>query len=92
MNVIQRPKPREFCATMREYIIDTDSTITFSVRYGGKTVLEEEYSPDADFKVRTVDWASSVNSLCGEYGVPGRIRPRQMRQETSRFLSMEWRI
>ena len=49
MNVIQRPKPREFCATMREYIIDTDSTITFSVRYGGKTVLEEEYSPDADF-------------------------------------------
>ena len=38
---------------MREYIIDTDSTITFSVRYGGKTVLEEEYSPDADFKVRT---------------------------------------
>ena len=53
MNVIQRPKPREFCATMREYIIDTDSTITFSVRYGGKTVLEEEYSPDADFKVRT---------------------------------------
>lgn len=53
MNVIQRPKPREFSATMREYIIDTDSTITFSVRYGGKTVLEEEYSPDADFKVRT---------------------------------------
>ena len=49
MNVIQRPKPSEFCATMREYIIDTDSTKTFSVRYGGMTVLDEEYSTDADF-------------------------------------------
>ena len=87
MNVIQRPKPREFCATMREYIIDTDSTITFSVRYGGKTVPRMPI-----LRCVPVDWASSVNSLCGEYGVPGRIRPRQMRQETSRFLSMEWRI
>lgn len=53
MNVIQRPGAREFCGTMRDYIIDTDSTITFSVRYGGKTILEEEYVPDADYKVRT---------------------------------------
>ena len=68
MNVIQRPKPREFCATMREYIIDTDSTITFSVRYGGKTVLEEEYSPDADFKVRTRGLGKFCElALWGEY-------------------------
>ena len=52
MNVIQRPRAEEFCATMQDYIIDTDSTITFSVQYGGKTVLEEEYVPDANYQVR----------------------------------------
>ena len=29
MNVIQRPRAREFCATMQDYIIDTDVTIAF---------------------------------------------------------------
>ena len=27
MNVLQRPKSREFCATMQDYIIDTDATM-----------------------------------------------------------------
>lgn len=53
MNIVQRPKVREFCSTMQDYIIDTDSTITFAVQYGGKTILEEEYVPDAQYKVRT---------------------------------------
>lgn len=53
MNVVQRPNAREFCGTMRDYIIDTDSSIIFSVRYGGRIILEEEYVPDADYKVRT---------------------------------------
>lgn len=52
MNVIQRPRPREFCATMQDYIIDTDATITFAVEYGGKRILEEEYVPDAQNQVR----------------------------------------
>ncbi len=52
MNIIQRPRSREFCATMQDYIIDTDATITFKVMYGGHTILEEEYVPDADYKVR----------------------------------------
>lgn len=52
MNVIQRPKSREFCATMQDYIIDTDSTITFSIQYGGKKILDEEYVPDAQNQVR----------------------------------------
>lgn len=52
MNVIQRPRAREFCATMRDYIIDTDVTIMFAVKYGGKTILEEEYVPDANNQVR----------------------------------------
>ncbi len=52
MNVIQRPRTREFCATMQDYIIDTDSTITFAVEYGGKKILEEEYVPDAQDQVR----------------------------------------
>lgn len=52
MNVIQRPRPREFCATMQDYIIDTDSTITFSIQFGGKKILDEEYVPDAQNQVR----------------------------------------
>lgn len=52
MNVLQRPREKEFCATMRDYIIDTDVTITFSVKYGGKTILDEEYVPDANNQVR----------------------------------------
>lgn len=52
MNVLQRPREKEFCATMRDYIIDTDVTITFAVKYGGKTILDEEYVPDADNQVR----------------------------------------
>ena len=51
MNIIQRPDAQSFCATMKDYIIDTDSTITFAVQYGGKTILEEEYTPDYNFKV-----------------------------------------
>ena len=52
MNVIQRPDAQEFCATMKDYIIDTDNTITFAIQYGGKTILEEEYTPDKSFQVR----------------------------------------
>lgn len=52
MNVIQRPREKEFCGTMKDYIIDTDSTILFTIQYGGKTILEEEYVPDANYQVR----------------------------------------
>ena len=52
MNVIQRPRAREFCATMQDYIIDTDVTITFCVKFGGRKILEEEYVPDAKNQVR----------------------------------------
>ena len=52
MNVLQRPREKEFCATMRDYIIDTDVTITFTVKYGGKTILDEEYVPDGNNQVR----------------------------------------
>ncbi|OUP37402.1 hypothetical protein [Bacteroides sp. An19] len=52
MTVTQRPRPREFCATMQDYIIDTDATITFAVYYGGKKILDEEYVPDAQNRVR----------------------------------------
>lgn len=51
MNVLQRPRDREFCGTMRDYIIDTETTITFTVEYGGRKVLEEEYVPDANYQV-----------------------------------------
>lgn len=48
MNVLQRPRAKEFCGTMQDYIIDTDVTITFAVKYGGKAILEEEYVPDGN--------------------------------------------
>ncbi|KAA6330243.1 hypothetical protein EZS27_021038, partial [termite gut metagenome] len=51
MNVIQRPLAKEFSATMKDYIIDSDTVITFSVKYNNKTILDEEYVPDADFKI-----------------------------------------
>lgn len=37
---------------MQDYIIDTDSTITFSIQFGGKKILDEEYVPDANNQVR----------------------------------------
>lgn len=52
MIVIQRPRAREFCGTMQDYIIDTDVTVAFTVKYGGKAILEEEYVPDANNQVR----------------------------------------
>lgn len=52
MNVLQRPREKEFCGTMRDYIIDTDVAITFAVKYGGQTILDEEYVPDANNQVR----------------------------------------
>lgn len=48
MNVVQRVRAREFCTTMQDYIIDSDVTITFAVKYGGRLILEEEYVPDGD--------------------------------------------
>ena len=37
---------------MQDYVIDTDSTISFAVEYGGKRILEEEYVPDGQNQVR----------------------------------------
>ena len=50
--VIQRPRTHEFCATMQDYIIDTDTSLTSAIQYGGKKILDEEYLPDADNRVR----------------------------------------
>lgn len=61
MNVIQRPRAYEFCATMQDYIIDTDATITFSIEYGGKKILDEEYVPDADNRVHV----RRLGDFCG---------------------------
>ena len=37
---------------MQDYIIDTDVTIRFSVQYGGRTILDEDYVPDGNNQVR----------------------------------------
>lgn len=52
MIVTQRPGAIEFASNMPDYIIDADATISFEVKIGNQTILSEEYSPDAEFKVR----------------------------------------
>ena len=53
MTIIQKPSIQEVAMNMTDFIIDTDSTINFSVRYGGKVILSEDYVPDANWQVRT---------------------------------------
>ena len=53
MTIIQQPAAQEVAMNMTDFIIDTDSTINFSVKYGGKTILNEDYVPDANWQVRT---------------------------------------
>lgn len=53
MTIIQKPSIQEVAMNMTDFIIDTDSTINFSVIYGGKVILSEDYVPDANWQVRT---------------------------------------
>ena len=53
MTIIQQPKTDEVAMNMTDFIIDTDSTIRFEVKYGGKSILSEDYVPDANWQVRT---------------------------------------
>lgn len=52
MIVTQRPGAIEFASNMPDYIIDSESTITFEVKLNSRTILSEEYSPDVGFKIR----------------------------------------
>ncbi len=60
MNVIQRPDQYSYASTMKDYLIDSDKTITFLVKYNGKVILEEDYSPDANYQIRIRD----LGKLC----------------------------
>lgn len=53
MTILQQPSANEVAMNMTDFIIDTDSTINFSVKYGGQTILSEDYVPDANWQVRT---------------------------------------
>ena len=53
MTILQQPSAQEVAMNMTDFIIDTDSTIHFSVKYGGKVILSEDYVPDANWQVRT---------------------------------------
>ena len=53
MTIIQKPSIQEVAMNMTDFIIDTDSTINFSVRLNGKVILKEDYVPDANWQVRT---------------------------------------
>ena len=53
MTLLQQPSTHEVAMNMTDFIIDTDSTINFSVKYGSQTILSEDYVPDANWQVRT---------------------------------------
>ena len=53
MTILQKPAAKEVAMNMTDFIIDTDSTINFSVKYGSKVILSEDYVPDANWQVRT---------------------------------------
>lgn len=53
MTILQQPSANEVAMNMTDFIIDTDSTIRFSVKYGEQTILSEDYVPDANWQVRT---------------------------------------
>lgn len=52
MTVTQRPGVIEFASNMPDYIMDADATISFEVKIDNQTILSEDYSPDAEFKIR----------------------------------------
>lgn len=52
MTVIQRPAMLCFAADMADYIIDSDSTITFAIQLNGSLILSERYSPDGANQIR----------------------------------------
>lgn len=85
MNVIQRPRVREFCGTMRDYVIDTDVTIAFAVKYGGTRFLTKSMFRMRITRCGCVIWASFASWHYGEYGALVRTLCRQMR--LVRFLS-----
>lgn len=53
MTILQQPSANEVAMNMTDFIIDTDKTIRFSVKYGSQTILSEDYVPDANWQVRT---------------------------------------
>ena len=62
---------------MQDYIIDTDVTIRFSVQYGGRTILDEDYVPDGNNQVRWVNFVPWPYGACGlTANTPCRLRQR----------------
>ena len=53
MTLLQQPSAHEVAMNMTDFIIDTGSTLNFSVKFGGQTILSEDYVPDANWQVRT---------------------------------------
>ena len=52
MTIIQKPGETEFTGRMCDLVIDSDKTIDVEVRYNGKGVVSEKYSPDATNMIR----------------------------------------
>lgn len=63
MNVIQTPDAMSFCRTMKDFIIDTEDTLSIVLKMNNTTVIEEEYSPDTNYQVRLWGLGDFISKL-----------------------------
>jgi hypothetical protein len=51
MTIVQQPQRYCFASMMQDFIIDSDASINFTVKYKGQKILDETYCPDADYRI-----------------------------------------
>jgi hypothetical protein len=52
MTIVQAPQTYCFASMMDDFIIDSDSSIDFAVKYKGQKILDETYCPDDNYQIR----------------------------------------
>ena len=51
MTINQQPQTYCFASMMNDFIIDSDASISFTVKLAGKKILDETYAPDGDRRI-----------------------------------------
>lgn len=51
MTVNQQPQTYCFASMMNDFVIDSDSSITFAMKYEDRKILEETYCPDGNHQI-----------------------------------------
>lgn len=52
MTIVQSPQLGCFASMMDDFIIDSDSSVNFTVKYKGQKILDESYCPDGNCQIR----------------------------------------